>query len=114
MAEQKLYIWLDRNPFSGSPDLWIENIPGRADLDLLAEAIRAGRLGRYLPVRLAISTHPDPQLPSGYRSVNVVNLLRQYRIPYRTRLELLLDTNRNVAPAGRDTAEPIPGPTRRP
>lgn len=113
MAEQRLYIWLDRNPFSGPPDLWIEDVPGRADLDLLAEAIRAGRLGRYLPVRLAISMHPNPKLPSGYRSVNVVNLLRQYRIPYRTRLELLLDTTGDVSPAGSETAEPTPRPTRR-
>lgn len=114
MAEHRLYIWLDRNPFSGPPDLWIEDVPGRADLELLAEAIRAGRLGRYLPVRLAISTHPDPQLPSGYRSVNVVNLLRQHRIPYRTRLELLLDMTGNVSPAGSESAKPTPQqPTRR-
>jgi hypothetical protein len=32
-------------------------------------------------------------LPSGYRRVNVANLLRQYRIPYRTRLEVLTDAS---------------------
>ncbi|MCX2726327.1 hypothetical protein OO015_02320 [Thermomicrobium sp. 4228-Ro] len=88
MSQRRLYIWLDRDPFSGPPDLWIEDVPGRADLDLLAEAIRSGRLGRYLPTRLALSPHEFPRLPSAYRSVNVSNLLRQYRIPYRTRLEI--------------------------
>ncbi len=113
MAEQRLYIWLDRNPFSGPPDLWIEDITGHSDLDLLAQAIRAGRLGRYLPVRLALSPHPDPKFPSGYRSVNVANLLRHYRIPYRTRLELVLDTTGTLSPGGREAADSTPRPMRR-
>ncbi|GBD18916.1 hypothetical protein HRbin27_01416 [bacterium HR27] len=105
MSQRRLYIWLDRDPFSGPPDLWIEDIPGRADLDLLAEAIRSGRLGRYLPIRLAISPHESPKLPSGYRSVNVANLLRQYRIPHRTRLEVLVDEHKLAARASSASAE---------
>lgn len=91
-TERKLYIWLDGDPFSGPPDLAIDDIPGRADLDLLAEAIRAGRLGRYLATQLAISPHQQPKLPSSVRHIHVANLLRQYRIPYRSRLEVLLDS----------------------
>ncbi|MCX7624075.1 MAG: hypothetical protein RMK01_05910 [Thermomicrobium sp.] len=107
MTDRRLYIWLDRDPFSGPPDLWIEDVPGRADLDLLAEAIRSGRLGRFLPTRLAISPHERPRLSTGFRSVNVPNLLRQYRIPYRTRLELLAvpasdDAVAPASPSGQD------------
>lgn len=98
-SERKLYIWLDRDPFSGPPDLAIDDIPGRADLDLLAEAIGAGRLGRYLPTRLAISPHEQPRWSTGFRTVNVPNLLRQYRIPYRTRLELTSDVPSDSAAA---------------
>ena len=106
MSERRLYIWLDRDPFSGPPDLWIEDIPGRADLDLLAEAIRSGRLGRYLPTRLALSPHDQPRLPTGYRRVNVLNLLRQYRIPYRTRLEVLaVPEHPSAAEASSDTCD---------
>jgi len=77
---------------------------GRADLDLLAEAIRSGRLGRYLPTRLALSPHEQPRLPTGYRRVNVLNLLRQYRIPYRTRLEVLaVPEHPSAAEASSDT-----------
>ncbi len=97
-GERKLYIWLDRDPFSGPPDLSIEDIPGRADLDLLAEAIRAGRLGRYLPTRMAISPHGQPRSATAFRSINVPNLLRQYRIPYRTRLELTSEETTAPAP----------------
>jgi hypothetical protein len=89
VSDRRLYIWLDRDPSSGPPDLWIEDVPGRRDLDLLAEAIRSGQLGRYLPTRLAISPHARPQHSTAVRSVNVRNLLRQYRIPHRTRLEIL-------------------------
>jgi hypothetical protein len=93
VAERRLYIWLERDPLAGPPDTAIEDVPGRADLDLLAEAIRQGKLGRYLPTKLALSRHRVPLLPSGYRRVNVANLLRQYRIPYRTRLEVLTDAS---------------------
>ena len=109
VSQRRLYIWLDRDPFSGPPDLWIEDVPGRADLDLLAEAIRSGRLGRYLPTRLALSPHECPRLPSGYRTVNVSNLLRQYRIPFRTRLELLSRDEEARTTAGR---MPIASPER--
>lgn len=103
-SERKLYIWFDRDPYSGPPDLAIDDVPGRADLDLLAEAIRDGRLGKLLPTRLVISPHELPRLSSAYRTVNVPNLLRQYRIPYRTRLELLIAEP--AEPSSRDDESP--------
>ncbi|MCS7049986.1 MAG: hypothetical protein NZL87_00050 [Thermomicrobium sp.] len=103
MAARRLYIWLDRDPFSGPPDLAIEDTPGRADLDLLAEAIKAGRLGRYLPTKIAVSPHEVPRLPTGYRSINVANLLRHYRVPHRTRYEVLSAQPAPDQPTGQPT-----------
>lgn len=88
MPERKLYIWLDGDPLVHPPDRSIEDVPGRADLDLLAEAIAAGRLGTLLPPKLAISPNWRPETPGGYRSIDLGKLLRDYRIPYRVRFEL--------------------------
>jgi hypothetical protein len=88
MPERKLYIWLDGDPLAHPPDRMIDDVPGRADLDLLAEAIAVGRLGRLLPPKLAISPHRRPETRGGYRSVDLTKLLRDYRIPYRVRFEL--------------------------
>jgi len=84
----KLYIWLDRDPLSQPPDYEIDDIPGRADLTILAEAIAAGQLGPLLPTKLALSRHARPETPAGYRRIDVRKLLRDYRIPYRTRYQL--------------------------
>ncbi|GBD16710.1 hypothetical protein HRbin26_01613 [bacterium HR26] len=88
MPERKLYIWLDSDPLAHPPDRAIEDVPGQADLDLLAKAIAAGRLGTLLPPKLAISPHRRPETPGGYRSIDLGKLLRDYRIPYRVRFEL--------------------------
>ncbi|WP_051914304.1 hypothetical protein [Thermorudis peleae] len=89
----KLYIWLDRDPLSQPPDYEIDDIPGRADLAILAEAVAAGKLGSLLPTKLALSRHARPETPAGYRRIDVRKLLRDYRIPYRTRYQLIMTTS---------------------
>ncbi len=83
-----LYVWLGRDPLAAPPDTAIEDVPGVSDLELLTEAIVAGRLGRYLPARIAISPHERPG-PTGYRSVDVARLLRDSQIPHRKMYEIL-------------------------
>lgn len=83
-----LYIWFSGDPHAGPPDAIIEDTPGVADIDLLAQAIIDGRLGRYLPPKLAYSPHREPN-PSGTRALDVPRLLREYQIPHRRRYELL-------------------------
>jgi len=85
-----LYIWLGSDAISSKPDAQIEDLPGVSDLVLLATAIANGRLGRFLPTRVAISPHETPN-PSGFRSVDVARLLREYHIPHQRCYELLLD-----------------------
>jgi len=107
MPERKLYIWLEGDPLAHPPDRVIEDVPGRADLELLAEAIVAGRLGKLLPPKLAISPHRRPETPGGYRSVDLTKLLRDYRIPYRVRFELS-----SLAPLGSSGRAPDTWPVR--
>ena len=85
-----LYIWLGSDPISHEPDAHIEDLPGVSDLVLLATAIASGRLGRFLPTRIATSPHQTPD-PSGFRSVDVARLLREYHIPHQRCYELLLE-----------------------
>lgn len=85
-----LYVWLGSDPVSSVPDTQIDDLPGVSDLVLLATAIAGGRLGRYLPTRVATSPHRTPS-PSSFRSVDVARLLREYHIPHQRCYELLLD-----------------------
>src|SRR6185437_14007814 len=85
-----LYIWLGSDPVSSEPDAQIEDLPGVSDLVLLATAIAEGRLGRFLPTRIATSPHQTPN-PSNFRSVDIARLLREYRIPHQRCYELLLE-----------------------
>ena len=85
-----LYVWLGSDPVSSNPDTQIEDLPGVSDLVLLATAIASGRLGRFLPARVATSSHPTPN-PSNFRSVDVARLLREYHIPHQRCYELLLE-----------------------
>lgn len=83
-----LYVWLGNDPLATPADTTIDDPPGVSDLQLLAEAIVEGRLGQFLPIRIAISSHERPS-SSGYRSVDVARLLRDHRIPHRRRIEVL-------------------------
>lgn len=87
MATEGLYIWLDADPLVQPSDFVIEDIPGVSDLQLVARAIAEGRLGRLLPPKIAISTHERPNF-NGYRSIDVVRLLQEYRISHRRRFEV--------------------------
>ena len=89
-AAPALYVWLGSDPISNEPDAQIEDLPGVSDLVLLATAIASGRLGRFLPTRIATSPHQTPD-PSGFRSVDVARLLREYHIPHQRCYELLLE-----------------------
>jgi hypothetical protein len=83
-----LHIWLDSDPLAQPPDAAIEDTPGVSDLQLVASAIAAGRLGNLLPPKIAISPHMRPS-SHGYRNIDVARLLEDYRIPYRRRFEVL-------------------------
>jgi hypothetical protein len=83
-----LYIWLDTDPASSQSDLTIEDTPGVSDLDLIAEAMMSGHLGRYLPVTIRFATHPDPQ-PNRIRSVDTARMLRDRSIAHRRRYEII-------------------------
>lgn len=88
--EQCLHIWLDGEPGATTPDVAIPDVPGVSDLDQLADAIRAGALGRYLPVALKFADIPDPG-PKRVRSVDVAKLLRDHHIRHRRRYEVILE-----------------------
>lgn len=91
-----LYIWLWQSPLAAPPDVAIEDTPGVSDLQLVAFAIAEGRLGAYLPAKLAISEHERPN-PGGFRAVEVGRLLRDYGIRHRRCFEILRD---HGSPAG--------------
>ena len=83
-----LYIWLDTNPASSEPDTTIEDIPGVSDLDLIAEAMLSGHLGRYLPGTIHFAEHPQP-VASKIRSVDTARMLRDRGIAHRRRYEII-------------------------
>ncbi len=85
-----LYIWTQGDPRVSDPDAEIEDVPGVSDLELLAMAIAQGRLGRFLPSRVATSPHRSPG-PTGFRSVDVSRLMRDHQIPHRRCYEVLLE-----------------------
>lgn len=84
-----LFIWLDGDPLASEPDATIPDTPGVNDLDQLADAVRAGRLGRYLPVTLSFSPHARPTSQRSVRSVDVAKLLRDRHIRHRRRYEVI-------------------------
>ncbi|HEX2281910.1 MAG TPA: hypothetical protein VHG52_09125 [Thermomicrobiales bacterium] len=84
-----IYIWLDNNPDSHEADVTIDDVPGVSDLDLIAEAMMAGGLGRYLPTTIQFATHPEPQ-GNKVRSVDTARLLRDRAIPHVRRYEITL------------------------
>lgn len=88
--ERRLYIWLDGEPGVTPHSVAIHDEPGVNDLDQLADAIRAGALGRYLPVTLHVAEHADPNQRS-VRAVDVAKLLRDRNLRHRRRYEVILE-----------------------
>lgn len=86
--EDLLYIWLDGQAGNAEPDAAIEDVPGVSDLDLVAEAVLSGHLGRYLPATIHFATHADPN-PGKVRSIDTARLLRDRAVPHRRRYEIL-------------------------
>lgn len=84
-----LYVWLDTNPETSDAEATIVDVPGVSDLDLVAEALLSGHLGRYLPATIQFATHAQP-LPDKVRSVDTARLLRDRAIPHRRRYEIIL------------------------
>lgn len=93
-----LYIWLQGDPRVSEPDAQIEDVPEVSDLELLAMAIATGRLGRFVPSRVATSPHRSPG-PTGFRSVDVSRLMRDHQIPHRRCYEVLLEQVQRPADA---------------
>ena len=92
-----LYVWLGTEPLAAPPDTEIEDVPGVSDLQLLGEALLAGRLGTVVPAKIAVSAHREPG-PTGYRAVDVSRLLRDFKIPHRRCYELLLSGEAETDP----------------
>lgn len=90
----RLYIWTDGDPAATPPNAEIPDEPGVNDLDQLADAIRDGALGRYLPVTLKFAEHPDPH-PNKVRAVDVAKLLRERHIRHRRRYEVFFEALEN-------------------
>lgn len=94
-----LYVWLGSEPLATPPDSQIEDVPGVSDLQLLGEALLAGRFGTVVPAKIAISPHQQPS-STGFRAVEVSRLLRDFKIPHRRCYELLLSSDTGTAGAG--------------
>jgi hypothetical protein len=91
-ATSQLYIWTDGEPSATPPNAAIPDAAGVNDLDQLADAIRAGALGRYLPVTLKFAEHADPH-PNKVRAIDVAKLLRERHIRHRRRYEVFFETD---------------------
>lgn len=96
-AEGLIYVWLEHDPAAADADVTVPDIPGVNDLDQLADAIREGRLGRYLPVTLHFADHPRPG-PRRVRAVDVAKLLRDRHIRHRRRYEVIFGAIDDAAP----------------
>lgn len=83
-----LYIWLDGQAGNAEPDATVEDVPDVSDLELVAEALLSGHLGRYLPATIYFATYPDPN-PGKVRSIDTARLLRDRGVPHRRRYEIL-------------------------
>jgi hypothetical protein len=96
-----LYIWLDGEPGATPPDLTIPDEPGVNDNDQIAEAIRRGDLGRYLPVTLRFADIPEPS-QKRVRSIDTARLLRDRHIRHRRRYEVMPEALDDRDITGRD------------
>lgn len=85
-----LYLWFDRKPGVFEPDLAIDDVPGRADIDLLTAAIMDGKLGEVLPARIYMSTHQSPEGSKSVKSVDVGRLLRDIGVQHRRCYQITL------------------------
>lgn len=88
-TDGRIYVWLEHDPAVADADTTIPDVPGVNDLDQIADAIRGGRLGRYLPVTLHFADHPHPS-PRRVRAVDVARLLRDRNIRHRRRYEVMI------------------------
>ncbi len=88
-GEGLIYVWLEHDPAAAEADATIPDVPGVNDLDQVADAIRDGRLGRYLPVTLHFADHPRPTARR-VRAVDVARLLRDRHIRHRRRYEVMI------------------------
>jgi hypothetical protein len=84
----RLYVWLENEPGAAPADATIDDVPGVNDIDQIAEAIRDGRLGPYLPVTLHFADHPTPTAKR-IRSLDIAKLLRDRHIRHRRRYEVI-------------------------
>ena len=90
-GDSSLYIWLEGEPDVSPPNVEIPDVPGERDLDLLAAAVVAGKLGVILPVRISYAEQEEPR--SGqWKSIDTARFLRDYSIRHRRRYEVLLDS----------------------
>jgi hypothetical protein len=85
-----LYIWLEGEPGIMPPDVTIADEPGVNDNDQIADAIRRGDLGRFLPVTIRFSDYPNPS-QKRVRSLDTARLLRDRHIRHRRRYEVMTD-----------------------
>ena len=90
-SEATLYIWLGSEPDITEPDVGITDVPGERDLDLIADAVRDGQLGHFLPVRISYSVRQSPG-QGQWKSIDTARFLRDYQIRHRRRYEVMLDT----------------------
>ena len=85
---RRLYIWLEGEPGVSEPDVSIPDVAGVNDNDQIADAIRRGDLGRYLPVTIHFADYPNPS-PKRVRSLDTARLLRDRQIRHRRRYEVI-------------------------
>src|SRR5687768_2401967 len=85
-----LYIWLESEPGVMPPDVTIPDEPGVNDNDQIADAIRRGDLGRFLPVTIRFSDYENPS-QKRVRSLDTARLLRDRHIRHRRRYEVMTD-----------------------
>lgn len=98
-AEAVIYVWLEHDPAAAEADTTIPDVPGVNDLDQIADAIRDGCLGRYLPVTLHFADHPRPSAKR-VRAVDVARLLRDRHIRHRRRYEVMFGAIDDAATEG--------------
>lgn len=86
----QIYIWLLGDPQSMPAEVVIPDQPGENDIDQIADAIRAGLLGRYLPVTIRFADYPVPT-EKRVRTLDTPKLLRDRQIRHRRRYEVMSD-----------------------
>ena len=82
-----LYIWLEGEPGVMPADVMVPDEPGVNDNDQIADAIRRGDLGRFLPVTIKFAGIPNPS-QKRVRSLDTARLLRDRHIRHRRRYEV--------------------------